>query len=189
MSSLLEEIDENIVYDFKNKLKSCNFSIGLGNYAYCPTNKQLTSWKSSSGEEIESNLEELLEKYCDTWFKEELRNMIREQNWDKLFVDSDIDQSDYEAHFLKGSSIMDIAKSIKRISNELLDKKSKDLSKLPSYTRLNISETRKKLNKTKDLLTTVSELLEDLPEDRIFKLNQQMDPLIIFLTKTKDLIL
>jgi hypothetical protein len=73
---------------------------------------------------------------------------------------------------------VDMSKSIKKISDELLDKTS----------GLSIIDTRKKLNKTKEFLVTVSDLLEDIPEDSILKLNEQLDIMIEFLTKTKKLI-
>ncbi len=117
---IAKKISEDNFETLAKKLQTGKFAIGLGNFAYTPLNKELTKWKGSDGKEVETSLQKLIDKLSDPWFKEEVYSRIEKEDWNRLLTDANISQDDYDIEFLKGSSIMGLADSIKKIAEDLL---------------------------------------------------------------------
>lgn len=168
----LKDLHPSNLKEFKEKLQSRKYSLMLGSYAYTPMNKQLTKWMSSDGGTLNCGLQELIDDYASSWLHEEIYYMIDNEEWDKLFAKANIRQQDYEEFFIKNMSILDLSSLAKKLAGK-------------KYSATYILETRKKLNKVRDLLTTISEMLEDIPQEVVEKLNKQLDHVMEYLKKVR----
>jgi hypothetical protein len=177
--SLETEIPDDILSVFLNKLKTGKFALSLGSYAYSPANKELTKWFSSDGGEVKASLQELIDGWAPKWYIDEIYRLLEDEDWNKLFSKSNMSQDEYETHFLKNMSTKEVAKNVKKISEELL------LKKTATY----ILETRKKLNNLKNVVVTISDVLEDMSKEDVVALGKQLDHGIAHLTKLKSKVL
>jgi hypothetical protein len=82
------------------KLKTCNYSIGLGNFAYTPVSEELTEWLGSDQKPIEATIDELFKDYTDLWFKEEINNCLESGDFKSILFKSNPTQEEWEEHFV-----------------------------------------------------------------------------------------
>jgi len=85
----------------EKKLKTGNYSIGLGNFAYTPINEKLNEWLGSDTKAIETSFDKLLEDYADFWFKEQLNECFENGDIDLILFKSNPTQEEWEEHFIK----------------------------------------------------------------------------------------
>jgi hypothetical protein len=83
-----------------SKLKTQNYSIGLGNFAYTPVNEELTKWIGSDLKALDATFNELLDEHVESWFKERLENCIENGNFKAILFKSNPTQNEWEEHFL-----------------------------------------------------------------------------------------